>query len=74
MVEKYKLVNWYDYDVEAEDYSNSEWFQIDIFDDGKYLRACGTEKPENYDEFRKEFLSYMSEFTESIKGVYKPYE
>lgn len=74
LIEKYQLVNWYDYDVAAEDYNNAEWFQIAIgFDDDKCLSAMGTEKPENYDAFRQEFLSYMVQFADSIKDVYKPY-
>lgn len=59
LVEKYNLITWYDYDVAAEDYSNSEWFQIDFcFEDG-HISAMGTEHPENYDEFRNEFLELM---------------
>ncbi len=74
LVEKYQLINWYDYDVAAEDSSNAEWFQVHIgFDDEKRLNAMGTEKPENYDAFRQEFLSYLIEFIDSIKDVYKPY-
>ena len=75
LIEKYQLINWYDYNVTAEDYSNAEWFQIGIgFDDDKHLSAMGTEKPENYDTFRQDFLSYMVRFIDSIKDVYKPFK
>lgn len=75
LIETYQLVNWYDYDVAAEDYNNAEWFQIEIkFDDDKHLSAMGTEKPENYDAFRQEFLTYMVGFIDRIKDVYRPYE
>lgn len=75
LIEQYKLVYWIDYDVAAEDYNNAEWFQISIgFDDDKYLSAMGTEKPEHYDAFRQEFLSYMVQFIEDIKDVYEPYK
>ncbi len=72
LIEKYRLVEWYDYDVAAEDYNNEEWFQIGIyFDDDERLSAMGTEKPENYAALRREFLSYMVEFIDSIKDVYR---
>ncbi len=74
LIDKYQLINWYDYYVIAPDSNNMERFNISIkFNDGKHLYADGTEKPENYDAFRQEFLSYMIRFIDSIKDVYKPY-
>lgn len=75
IIEKHRLCEWQYYHAAAKDYNNAEWFQIAIsFGDGKLLSAMGTEKPDRYDEFRREFLSYMVEFIESIKSVYKPYK
>ncbi len=62
MIDDYGILNWYDYDEAAEDYNNAEWFQVSFsFDDGLNISACGTKHPENYDEFRKAFLSWMKE-------------
>ena len=68
LIDRYDLIQWYDYDEAAEDYNNSEWFQISFgFDDGKTLNACGTEHPEHYDEFRKEFLELVVKMTENAE-------
>ena len=68
LIEKYDLVQWYNYDKAAEDYNNSEWFQISFgFDGGNTLNACGTEHPENYDAFRKEFLELIVKMTENAE-------
>ena len=68
MIDDYKILEWYDYDKAAEDYNNSEWFQIDFgFSDGMNLGACGTEHPENYDEFRAAFITWMEEVYEKYK-------
>ena len=68
LIDKYDLVQWYNYDEAAEDYNNSEWFQISFgFDDGKTLNACGTRHPENYDAFRKEFLELVVKMTENAE-------
>ncbi|MBR5931970.1 MAG: hypothetical protein IKZ95_08115 [Lachnospiraceae bacterium] len=68
LIEKYDLIQWYNYDEAAEDYNNSEWFQISFgFDDGKTLNACGTEHPEHYEEFRKEFLELIVKMTKNAE-------
>ena len=68
LINKYDLIQWYNYDEAAEDYNNSEWFQISFgFDDGKTLNACGTKHPENYDAFRKEFLELVVKMTENAE-------
>ena len=70
LIEKYNLIEWYDYDETAEDYMNSEWFQIDFgFEDG-VLSAMGTEPPENYDEFRHDFLELMVEMIKNAEANY----
>ncbi|MCQ2974794.1 MAG: hypothetical protein MJ211_08280 [Bacteroidales bacterium] len=54
-----KIINWYNYEKSAEDYNNEEWFQIQfLFEEGK-VDAFGTLHPENYDNFRKEILSWL---------------
>ena len=65
LLDKYEIIRWFGYDETAEDYNNSEWFQLCFwFDDGFQLDAMGTEKPEQYDEFRKELLTLL---TDSVK-------
>ncbi len=65
MAEEYSLLEWDGFDKAAEDYNNSEWFQIGLsFSDGDSttrISACGTEHPENYDEFRKVFLTWLAD-------------
>jgi len=68
MIDDYNILEWYDYDKAADDYNNSEWFQVHFgFSDGLNINACGTEHPENYDEFRTAFINWMKE-------VYKKYD
>ena len=68
LIEKYELIQWYNYDEAAEDYNNSEWFQISFgFDDGRTLNAMGTEHPEHYDDFRKEFLELVIGMTKNLE-------
>lgn len=77
LIEKYDLIQWYNYNETAEDYQNSEWFQLSFgFDDDFYLDACGTEHPENYDEFRKEFLTLMTNWIKEGEqaGFIRKYE
>ena len=67
LVDKYGLIEWYDYDKAAEDYNNSEWFQIDLgFTGSSRLSAMGTEPPPRYDEFRHDFLKLMTENMQRI--------
>lgn len=67
LAEKYDLIQWYDYYKVSDDPNNSEWFQIALsFEDGK-IHASGTLHPENYDEFRDEFLELMAETVENAK-------
>ncbi|MCR4992043.1 MAG: hypothetical protein K6A45_03260 [Lachnospiraceae bacterium] len=62
MIDDYGMLDWYDYDETAEDYNNSEWFQVSFgFDDGLSISACGTKHPEHYDEFRSAFLAWMQD-------------
>lgn len=59
MIKKHELIKWYDYDKAAADYNNREWFQVSIqYEDGA-INAVGTEYPEHYAEFRKDFIEYV---------------
>ena len=59
ILERHDLIRWYGWDKAAEDYNNSEWFQISFsFEEGD-ISAMGTAHPEGYDEFRREILEYI---------------
>ena len=69
LLEKYEIIRWFDYDKAAEDYSNSEWFQLSFgFDseEAKTLNAMGTEHPQNYDAFRDECIRWMIDFYNEV--------
>lgn len=67
IIEKYDLVKWYDYEEHSEDNSNREWFQISFgFDDGFRLNAMGSKPPENYYEFRNEFIKLIAETAKNV--------
>lgn len=60
LVKKHQLVQWMDYEKTAADYNNCEWFQLEfIFDEYGQISAMGTEHPENYDAFRKDYLTLL---------------
>ena len=62
LADRYRLIEWYNYDKAAEDYNNSEWFQIEFgFTGDSRLSAMGTEPPPHYEEFRHDFLKLMTE-------------
>lgn len=70
LIEKYDLIKWYDYHENADDYGNAEWFQISMsFEDGE-ISAYGTLHPDNYDEFRTDFLKLIAEVIEDAKNNY----
>ena len=76
IVRKYELIKWLDFEKTAHDPDNSEWFQISLsFADGR-INAMGTAHPENYDAFRKDFLSLAAKITEEARknGVLKEKE
>lgn len=61
LIQKYDIIKWYNYEETAEDYNNSEWFQMSwSFEDG-HISAMGTKHPENYDAFRSDFLKLLAE-------------
>ncbi|MBQ9544087.1 MAG: hypothetical protein IJV00_03040, partial [Clostridia bacterium] len=67
IIRKHGVINWLDFDKAAKDYNNSEWFQISVsYADGR-INARGTEHPENYDAFRKDFLALVAEVTEDAR-------
>ncbi len=67
LIEKYGLINWYGFDRSDPDYSNREWFQLNIgLDSGMYINAMGTAYPENYEAFRRDFLRLMADSTAAL--------
>ncbi|MBP5455076.1 MAG: hypothetical protein J6Y37_01075 [Paludibacteraceae bacterium] len=59
IMERNKVVCWMNYDKAAPDANNSEWFQFAFgFEEGR-VEAMGTLPPENYGQFRQEFLSWL---------------
>ena len=59
LVNKHQLVQWMDWHKAAPDYNNSEWFQMSLdFENGR-IQAMGTEHPEHYENFRKDFLTLL---------------
>ena len=71
IIEKHQIINWSDYDKAAEDYNNSEWFQISFDYDEGHISAMGSEHPENYDAFRKELLEYITEMMKKVAEKYQ---
>ena len=59
IVRRHGLIRWFNYDKAAEDYNNSEWFQLSLGFENEHLNAHGTEHPEGYDGFRHEFLALL---------------
>lgn len=70
LIEKYNVLEWFDYDESAEDYLNSEWFQVSFGFENVTINAMGTEHPEHYDEFRKEFLELMADMIRKAEKDY----
>lgn len=67
IVKKHGVINWLDFDKSSQDPNNSEWFQLSLsYDDGR-INARGTEHPENYDGFRRDFLSLVADITENAR-------
>lgn len=70
LAEQYNLIEWYGWQKEAKDADKSEWFQISFeFEEG-IIDAAGTDHPENYEAFRKEFLERMAKMVENAKEKY----
>ena len=63
---KHNIINWYNYDKAAEDYNNAEWFQLGIGFEDNHISAMGTEHPEGYDVFRKDFLTLLKKTIDSL--------
>ena len=71
LIKKHDLIQWYNYDKPAEDYNNAEWFQVSFgFSDNMRLNACGTEHPQNYDAFRKDFLTLLRKNLKKAQNNY----
>lgn len=70
LIEKYDIIKWYGWDKASKDSSTSEWFQLGFeFDDGR-IDAQGTEHPENYEAFRRDFLKLIAAMIEEAKANY----
>lgn len=70
LVEKYELMQWHGWESSSKDYGSSEWFQLELeFDEGS-ISAQGTDHPENYEAFRREFLELIAEMIEIAKQKY----
>lgn len=70
MIEKYDLIQWYGFEGKAADPNNEEYFFAEIiFDDGLVIDASGSKHPENYDEFRKEFLEWVKETADVVDAL-----
>lgn len=62
LIEKYNVISWYNWEKSAENYSDCEWFQLDLsYDSGDAIRCMGTLHPENYDAFRAELLALLAD-------------
>ena len=59
LVKKHKLVQWMDWHKSAPDYNNCEWFQMSFHFENGLIEAMGTEHPEHYKAFRKDFLTLL---------------
>lgn len=70
LIEKYNVISWYDWDEAAEDYNNSEWFQVSFSFEGTHISAMGTDYPENYEEFRREFISTVISIIKNAEENY----
>lgn len=65
LIEKYEIITWNGFNDSSKDAAGNEQFQIDItFEDGS-INAMGTVKPENYEDFRRDFLELMAANLES---------
>lgn len=68
MIEKYKIIKWCDHEGTAPDPDDKEWYQIHFsFDDKSFLNSHGTVYPENYSEFRRDFLQLMADTYQRIQ-------
>lgn len=67
VLRKYDIASINGYDATAEDYNNSEWFQISASYEEESLNIMGTEKFPDYDAFRKDFLKACIE----VAGKYE---
>ena len=67
LIDKYRLIEWYNYDKSAENYNDMEWFQLSFdFSGDSHLSAMGTEPPAHYAEFRHDFLQLMTEDLQKV--------
>ncbi|MBR0385410.1 MAG: hypothetical protein IJI05_02550 [Erysipelotrichaceae bacterium] len=74
LIEKYEIIKWYDYDKSAEDYNNEEWFQVSFGFENDSINAMGTMHPENYEEFRQEFLQHIVRIIRNAEDKYEDFK
>ena len=67
LIDKYDILQWYNFDEAAEDPNNKEWFQVSFGYDEDSINAKGTRHPEHYDEFRKELLTCIIEMLQTAE-------
>ena len=67
LIDKYDILQWYNFDEAAEDPNNKEWFQVSFGYDEDSINANGTRHPEHYDEFRKELLTCIIEMLQTAE-------
>ncbi len=61
IIDRYGLIRWLDYEGRSDREGIREYFSVSFrYDGGLQIDARGTEHPENYDVFKKEFLTLVS--------------
>lgn len=71
LVNKHRLTRWMDYEKSAEDYNNCEWFQLAWSFENGHIHAMGTEHPDGYNAFRKDFLKLLKKTVEQATEKYQ---
>lgn len=67
MVKKYDMTKWISWEEAAENYDESEWFQIKLEYEEGTIYAEGTKPPEHYEEFRSDILKYFADIIKTCE-------
>ena len=67
LIDKYDILQWYNFEGDAEDPNNTEWFQVSFSYKEDAINACGSIHPEHYEEFRKELLTCIIEMLKTAE-------
>ena len=70
LVKKYNIIQWTDFYAEPIDSNNREWFQIMLNYEVGDIKAVGSQQPQNYFEFKEEFLEKFFVLLEDLKKNY----